>query len=276
MDEAAADEDTSRCAAIEEVVRTQRGDDLECEQPEREANTLPYTRNRVVVARPVSSVRLGAKLNELLYGCETGRRDMSREELTRTRRGLVTCAVSPKTLTMPAPQNHHLTESFMAQTRLGVFLPSFSLHCFSLACLFPRTVHQSALRPGLMSPFKRRALYSSASIRLRSKDAAIWSPMYAAPRWSCNLKRSGASSGRAYPRDRMGVIHPKVKNSRKFALTSGIISASSMDDFGGAALVDTKGTRVHLRLSSIRAEWKRWSQALTLVVSALALVVVPW
>jgi hypothetical protein len=64
----------------------------------------------------------------------------------------------------------------------------------------------------------------------------ILSAMAPAERPSCSLYRSVASRGREYPSRRRGLIHSKVRRLSQFALTSGIISASSKEALGGGGL----------------------------------------
>lgn len=147
----------------------------------------------------------------------------------------------------PAVQNHHLTLSLIAQARLGRFLPVLFLHSSSNSFLLPLSVHQMALHPGLISPAAKRSLYSLASFNLRSYDALILSAIFTAARLSCNLYRSEASSGRAYPSPKRSVIQPNVRSEKNDAVASGIKSESSNDGFGGGGgFVDVNGTRCHL------------------------------
>ena len=155
---------------------------------------------------------------------------------TLTRRGLVMRATSETRRRMPAVHQNQKTLSLAAMARLAFFLPVFSLHSFSRCWRCPLIDHQIPLRPGDISPLASFELYSVAFFWRSSKERMILSAMAPEERPSCNLYRSVASRGREYPRRRRGLIHSKVRMLSQFALTSGMISASSKEALGGGGL----------------------------------------
>lgn len=116
---------------------------------------------------------------------------------TFTTKGVVICAVSEMTFSTPADQNHHLTLSLMAKTKLGRFFPVFVRHSCSSSLRLPFNIHKTDLQPGLIFPAAKRSLYSFTSLTLSSYDTLIFSAIWAAERESCNLYTSVASRGRA-------------------------------------------------------------------------------
>jgi hypothetical protein len=115
-----------------------------------------------------------------------------------TTSGDVTCAVSATTLSTPPLQNHHLTASFMAHTKLAFFLPSFSRQRLSRSSAPPRSIHPARLHAlGRTSPLSTRRFHASAAARRRSKLLTSRSAITSDERCGWRVYRSDASSGRA-------------------------------------------------------------------------------
>lgn len=157
-----------------------------------------------------------------------------------TKREVMTCAKSPRTLMNPALQKYHPKTSVKAQAKFGLAFPVLSLQSCSFSALvfpfsgpFPRAHLKRFIRGGLTSPFSNLILYSSASFHRLWKLACNFLDNASASLSGGRRYRSSGASCLAAPRAMMLVIHEKVMREKILALASGKGLASSNESGGG-------------------------------------------
>lgn len=131
-DQPCAQQDAGTGCAVEEVVQSERGQNLE--EEETKGVTDAAFEWRGFLSSAVCEVGVLGEPNNSLRGVRIGGARRRGNENTFTRRGLVIRDTSEIRRKMPALQKNQKTLSLTANAKLAFFLPVFSLHSFSRSC----------------------------------------------------------------------------------------------------------------------------------------------